>query len=466
MRLLVSIIVLVLGFGLIFGAWVFTPYQDALAQETTNTAKTPFTDGIAHEGVMGCYGSTCHSRQEATGITVRQNEILSWQDDTATTGAHYRAYRTLLNDRSKAIVARLGLGPAQKAPQCLSCHTDGIGENLRGKKFQIDDGVGCEACHGGAGEWLTSHYGQGADHKDNLSRGLYKLEDPKTRAVVCLSCHLGSQAEGQFVNHRLMAAGHPRMSFELDLFTALQNHHSEDQDYKIRKSVASGARIWAIGQAMTLKQQLRLFQNPKLNRDGMFPELVFFDCQACHREISEDPDWRPNARPNPGRPYAPGLVKFNDSAMIMLLATAREIAPELAPKLDRQIKAFHNAVSGNGGDVLSASSALVRTADDLIDRVSKTGFTKIQTLDILDEILTETLSYRYTDYVAAEQAIMAVDTLLSSMIASRQVASLDVSDMRGEIEKAYLAVDNPNAYDQDKLIRALTVLNRRLKELR
>jgi len=313
MKFTVLRLVVILGFF----SGLYCMSQVAVAQQTP---KTPFTDGVPHEGVMGCYGSTCHSRQEATGITVRQNEIISWQDDTSTTGAHYRAYKTLLTERSKAIVARLGLGPAEKARECLSCHTDGIGENLRGKKFQLDDGVGCEACHGGAGEWLTSHYSQGADHNDSLRRGLYKLEDAKTRAVVCLSCHLGSEAEGQFVNHRLMAAGHPRMSFELDLFTALQSHHSEDQDYKARKTVGSGARIWAVGQAMTLKQQLRLFQNPKLNRDGMFPELVFFDCQACHREISEDPDWRPGVRPNPGRPQAPGLVKFNDSAMIMLLA--------------------------------------------------------------------------------------------------------------------------------------------------
>ena len=427
---------------------------------------TPFTDGVRHEGVMGCYGSTCHSRQEATGVTVRQNEILSWQDDTSTTGAHFRAYRTLLTERSKAITNRLGLGPAEKAPECLSCHTDGIAKQLRGKKFHLDDGVGCESCHGGAGKWLSSHYKEGGDHKDNLKRGLYKLENPQTRAGICLSCHLGSEAEGQFVNHRLMAAGHPRMSFELDLFTALQSHHSEDQDYFARKSVQTGARTWVIGQAMALKQQLRLFQNPKLNRDGLFPELVFFDCLSCHREISDDPDWRPGARPNPGRPQEPGLVKFNDSSMIMLLATARQIAPELAPKLDAQIKTFHTAVSGNGGNQLAASNALATSADLLMARTRQTNFTKAQTLDILDEIVTDTLTRRYTDYVAAEQAIMAVDTLLSSMIAARQVALSDVSDMRGEIEKAYDAVENPNAYDQDKLTSALTVLNRRLKELR
>ena len=434
----------------------------AQAQENS---KTPFTDGVKHEGVIGCYGSTCHSRQEATGITVRQNEILTWQDDTSTTGAHYRAYKTLLTERSKAITDRLGIGPAKDAKECLSCHADNVAENLRGKGFQKDDGIGCESCHGGAGKWLTQHYNEGASHKLNVARGLYPLENAQTRATTCLSCHLGSEADGQFVTHRLMAAGHPRMSFELDLFTALQSHHSEDVDYGNRKKVQSGARIWAVGQAMALKQQLRLFQNPKLNKDGMFPELVFFDCLACHRAISDDPDWRPIVRQNPGRPDAPGLVKFNDASMIMLLATARHIAPDMAPTLDAQIKAFHSAVSGHG-DQASAARALSSTADQLITRIETTDFTKAQTLAILDIVVTDTLTRRYTDYVAAEQAIMAVDTLLSSMIAAGQVARGDVTDMRSEIEIAYDAVENPNAYDQDKLTAALTNLHKRLGDLR
>ena len=427
--------------------------------------KTPFIDGVAHEGVMSCYGSTCHSRQEATGVVVRQNEILSWQDSTSTTGAHYRAYKTLFSERSKEIATRLGYGSAPKAPQCLSCHTDGIAPALRQKNFHPDDGVGCESCHGGAGDWLTSHYDESASHKANLARGLYALENAKTRAGVCLSCHLGSEAEGQFVNHRMMAAGHPRISFELDLFTALQSHHSEDFDYQSRKKVQTGAKIWAIGQAMALKQQLRLFQNPKLNKDGLFPELVFFDCLACHRTISDDPDWRPKARTNPGRPDVPGIVKFNDASMIMLLATAWHIAPDLAPKLDSQIKSLHTAIGGKGSSA-QALQDLSTSADQLIDRIENTNFTKAQTLDILDVIVTETLNRRYTDYVAAEQAIMAVDTLLSSMIAAKQVAKAEVNDLRREIEAAYDEVENPNAYDQDRLSVALSILHKRLKELR
>ena len=53
----------------------------------------------------------------------------------------------------------------------------------------------------------------------------------------CLSCHFGD--ETKFVTHRLMGAGHPRLSFELDTFTAIEPAHFDvDDDYRARKHVA------------------------------------------------------------------------------------------------------------------------------------------------------------------------------------------------------------------------------------
>ena len=54
------------------------------------------------------------------------------------------------------------------------------------------------------------------------------LENPRARAAQCLDCHFGSAGPGQFVNHRIMAAGHPRIAFEVDLFSTLTQHHDED----------------------------------------------------------------------------------------------------------------------------------------------------------------------------------------------------------------------------------------------
>jgi hypothetical protein len=436
------------------------------SSQTVSRLDTAVTDSVTHYGVMSCSGSICHSRQEATGVIVRQNEILTWQDETSVTGAHLRAYKILSSDRSIAMTERLGWKRPKEEPACLGCHSDDVSAQFRGDKFQVDDGIGCEVCHGGSQNWLSQHYAIGADHAKNVSLGLRPLEDAATKADICLSCHLGSSRDNRFVTHRMMAAGHPRLSFELDLFTELQGHHDEDLDYERRKGVQSGAHTWLIGQASSLIRQLELFENPALNKDGIFPEPVFFDCLACHREISDDPEWRPQVRPNPGRPQVPGLIKFNDANMIMMLAVAKQISPELAPEFETEIKAFHASLSGGERTSGDVADNLIKLTQALTDQSEAFNFTRAQTMGLLNTIVKDALTRRYTDYVAAEQAIMAVDTLLSSMLAAKYVSGVDVSLMRAEIDKAYEAVENPNEYDQDQLTQALRALQTRLLELK
>ena len=204
----------------------------------------PAAAADSHEGVASCAGSTCHSRPAPTGAVVRQNELITWQDPSSLAGAHSRAWRVLTEPRGKAIAAKLGLGPAEKAVACLGCHADPAPR--RGARFQISDGVGCESCHGGAGGWIASHTAVDATHAANVSRGMVALDDPKVRADRCLDCHFGGSGQGQFVTHQIMAAGHPRISFELDLFTSLQKHHDVDADYLTRRKVVSGGvKTWA-----------------------------------------------------------------------------------------------------------------------------------------------------------------------------------------------------------------------------
>ncbi len=299
----------------------------------------------AHEGVASCAGSTCHSRPAPTGPVVRQNELITWQSPYSPAGLHSHAYRALTETRGQAIAARLGLGPAQKAAACLGCHSDPAVQ--RGARYQLSDGVGCEACHGGAGGWIASHYTLGATHGANVARGMKALDDPKVRAGVCLDCHYGSAKSGQFVTHQMMAAGHPRVSFELDLFSSLQQHYDIDADYGRRGKVnAGGVKTWAVGQAMALDRALTLYGQPSKTA-GAFPELYFFDCHACHRTISDDPKARLTAQSNPGRGGQIGAVPFNDENMIMLAAAARTAPASLAQRFQTESRAFHQALGSD-----------------------------------------------------------------------------------------------------------------------
>jgi hypothetical protein len=406
-------------------------------------ADTP--DQHIHEGVASCAGANCHGRLAPSGPVVRQNELFTWQDPATPAGEHSRASKVLTEPRARAIADKLSIAAPEKAPECLGCHADPAPAGLKSAKLQVTDGVTCEACHGGAHDWLASHYTKNATHAANLAAGMIALDDPKVRAITCLGCHYGSDRDGQFVSHRLMAAGHPRLSFELDLFTSLQAHHTLDADYAKRKQAAGGVKTWAVGQALALDRAVSLYSGPA-GQDGVFPQLYFFDCHACHRRISDQPGAKPAALANPARPTPVGTPVFNDENMIMLAASARLASPALADQFEARSRAFHASLTADRPRAIAAAADLAATSRALADAFAGRAFSRDDTFVILDNVLTSVLA-RYTDFEGSAQGVMATDTLLAALVAENQVPAARVAAIRPDLERAYAAVRDPNTYD-------------------
>jgi hypothetical protein len=398
-----------------------------------------------HEGVGSCAGSACHGRAVASGPDIRHDEILTWQSPTGPAGAHSRAWRVLTEPRAQAIAGRLGLGRAQDAAACLGCHADHPAE--RGSRFQISDGVGCEACHGGSSGWLSSHYALNVKHADNVASGMVPLEDAKVRAGVCLDCHFGAAGPGQFVTHQIMSAGHPRIAFELDLFSTLQKHYDLGANYAARKAIPSGVKLWAVGQAMAVDRSLTLFADPRRGQEGVFPEFYFFDCHSCHRAISDDPHARPTAVMNQGRPIPSGTPPYNDENMIMLSAASQVAAPKLAGQFDADSRAFHIALATTDRTgAVRAGTQLARSAAALANAFAAHDFGRAETIAILERVVSGAQVARYTDYSGSAQAVMAIDTLLNALVTSGEVEGARARALRPDIDRAYRAVNDPNGY--------------------
>ena len=154
----------------------------------------PQYDTHNHLGVVTCAGSTCHGAvQPLQKSPVLQNEYVTWSRQDS----HANAYNVLLNEESQRIARNLGLQAAHEADLCLDCHADNVPGGRRGNRFQIADGVGCEACHGGSEQWLGPHTSGKNTHQDNLAQGLYPTENPIDRAKLCLSCHFGTEMAGE-----------------------------------------------------------------------------------------------------------------------------------------------------------------------------------------------------------------------------------------------------------------------------
>lgn len=373
-------------------------YADTLPQDSAEE----------HMGVATCATSQCHgSAVPRDGSAVLQNEYVTWTQDDP----HSGAYETLSTNASKAMASRLGLKNANTAKICLDCHADNVPFAKRGDRFQISDGVGCEACHGGSGMWLASHYNTPVvKHQDNIQAGMYPTEDVSSRASLCLSCHLGTQ--NKFATHRIMAAGHPRLTFELDTFTELwrtagrQPHYILDSDYSERKTDASHLMAWATGLLADGRRRLALIQNDNFAGQGIFPELGLYDCHACHRSM-KSVQWRQLARhANAG----PGVPFISDGTFVMALALSQSISPSAVNELTESLAQLHKAGSASIDEIRAAADKLDAVLASMHDAVSERSLRRNRD-EILAELLRQGAAGQYLDYASAEQAFMAVQML-------------------------------------------------------
>ncbi|QYJ08483.1 cytochrome c family protein [Qipengyuania flava] len=414
--------------------------------ETGSSSAKAQGAGARFEGVATCAGSTCHGRSEGNGAVVRQDEIATWQEPSSASGAHSRAYSVLSSRRGQQIARSLGLGAATSAPACLGCHATYVPQSRRGARFHTSDGVGCESCHGAAEGWLQVHYEKSASHASNLRAGLTPLENPQVRANICLDCHYGSTKTGQFVTHSMMAAGHPRISFELDLFSSLQQHHDEDADYARRKRRTDSVRLWAVGQAEAVARATDLFARPRFGMQGMFPEFYFYDCHSCHRAITDGPNRRLTFETNPGRPIPFGNPPFNDENIIMLSAVSRALAPGAGEDFNAASVAFHRAMGRDRASAQQAAQALRARARALSSALAARSFGSADAYAVIATIASKATAPRFTDYAGSVQAVMAVDTLLNALVRDGRVTVGAAAGIRSDINRAYAAVAAPETY--------------------
>ncbi len=418
------------------------------------------------EGVASCAGSTCHGRAEGNGKVVRQDELAQWQNPASRSGAHSRAFAVLAGRRGEQIAASLGIGPATSAPACLGCHASNAPAALRGDRYQQTDGVGCESCHGASGGWIASHYTMAGSHAANVAAGLIPLEKPQVRAGVCLDCHFGSSEPGKFVTHRMMAAGHPRVAFELDLFSALQQHHDEDADYAARKGRTDSVTLWAVGQAEAVRRSLSLFAQPRLASQGVFPEFYFYDCHSCHRPIEDGAERRLTFEPNPSRPIPFGTPPFNDENIIMLSAVAKVLAPAEAARFDGASRAFHAAMGAGRAETVAAAARLGAAAASLSATLARGRHGADAAFRVISAVSGPATAPRFTDYAGSVQAVMAVDTLLNALVRDGRITVGAAAGIRADVNRAYGAVKGPNGYRPAAFRAALGSAARAVEALR
>jgi hypothetical protein len=256
-------------------------------------------------GVESCASSTCHGAKSARdNRNVLQNEYTTW----FRFGQHSRSLQTLHSDAATTITQTLGQPLPWENKSCLGCHSNNVAAEQRSASYSEEDGITCEACHGPAEKWASTHH-----RGKTLGPKPASIWEPAQEAASCLSCH--SPTVEKPMTHQMFSAGHPPLSFELVTFSKLQpTHVAYDEDYVERKGKTSDLARWFAGQVASSMNYLERLEKHIPSSVALVPDGALFTCHSCHQSA---------IRPQAIASEKPGALQ-PDTSSIQMIAIAAE----------------------------------------------------------------------------------------------------------------------------------------------
>jgi len=404
-------------------------------------------------GPGSCAATSCHgSVKPVAESRILQTEYTTW----ILKDKHSRAYQVLTSNVGERMARILKIGTkAEESPKCLACHALYTAPHERGRAFEISEGVSCENCHGPASAWLGSHTTRDWPHEKSVAQGMHDTRNVVHRAEKCLECHLGS--EKKFVDHEMIAAGHPDLYFELDSFSAVMPRHwKEPREAASTKSAEDphwvGLRDWSVGQAAQLRVAMeRLTWRA---RKDIWPEYSELSCIACHHSLSPAKDsWR-QEHGYAGR--RPGDPAWNASRYLVFRILARQVDSAAAQELEKQLSAIAGEMSKLNPDrnaVSTAAGSAAPIAQRFAEHLASMSYEPATALRVMQGITQDAETISLGDERTAEQAAMALDSLYIAY--SKQSNPSNALEVRGAINGLFQQLENPSAYNADQFASSL-----------
>ncbi|HXH68646.1 MAG TPA: multiheme c-type cytochrome [Candidatus Limnocylindrales bacterium] len=423
------------------------------------SASTDTPEPSKYLGPGSCAATSCHgSVKPVAGSRIYQNEYSTWilQDK------HSRAYGALTGDVGERMARILKLdNKAEEAPKCLACHALYTTPEQRGRPFEMADGVSCENCHGPASGWLGPHTTRDWPHEKSVAFGMHDTRNVIRRTEKCLECHLGTK--NKFVDHEMIAAGHPDLYFELDSFSAVMPRHwkmpRESAPGKPAEDAAwAGVRDWSTGQAVQLRGEMERLvwraRNERFDKKDVWPEYSELSCFACHHSLGPAKDsWRQEHGYEGRRPGDPA---WNASRYAVFRLLAKQIDSGSGQDLDKHLLAVSNEMSKLTPDraaVANAASAAAPLAQQIAERLAGMQYDQAVTLRMMQRITDDAENIAIADERAAEQAAMAMDSLYIAY--AKDTKPANDAEVRGAINALFQQLENPSSYNADQFASAL-----------
>lgn len=406
-------------------------------------------------GPGSCSASSCHGGIQPLSVThVFQNEYSTW----VIRDKHAKSFQVLTNPVSQRMAKILGLPRAETAQKCLACHALSVSPQQKGREFDIAEGVSCESCHGPASAWLGPHALKNFSRQQSVALGMFDTSDLIRRADKCLSCHLGDATK--WVDHEMIAAGHPALVFELDSYTAIEPPH-----WKEPGDSSFGVRAWSVGQAVQLREALRqLARRAGGNAPGtVWPEYAELECFACHHSLGKAEDsWRQQRGYTNRRP---GNPPWNTEHYSVLRVLVKDVDAQQSAELESDLKDIYALTSNLKGDrsvIVAKAESAANISDALAQRLNSMTFDRQRTARLMHAITADSDHIASQGTRSAEQAAMGLESLF---VAYSGAANKQSPSIRGALNGLFQQLENPSAYNGPRFAAQMRKVDSALREL-
>jgi hypothetical protein len=351
--------------------------------------------GFKFEGAATCSNAKCHGAAEAAPAPKPPgNEYNVWaeKDRHALAHEHLSKPDTQKNAAFAEIGKKMGIADASTDARCTSCHSLAAPANLQGQKFNLKEGVTCNACHGPSEKWNTPHAEIGWTQKQRQATGshaallkqlgLYDTKPVIARAEKCTSCHLA-------IDPTLVAAGHPQPIFELDYYSELENKHWRDPEGYF------SAKLWAAGQIICLRDSMR---------------------QLAERASSNAP--------------VASVKDATEQAMGHYLVLKHLLATKAVPGVDSAAldAAAQKLAGANNAAIAPAATAVADAAAKLADAFEKFAPDRKVTVSVLNAIAADASIAKDADLHGVEQQAFAIYSLYNTFARVEKPADADATN--------------------------------------
>jgi hypothetical protein len=159
--------------------------------------------------------------------------------------------------------------------------------------------------------------------------------------------------------------------------------------------------------------------------------------------------------PRQGTGLGPGVVRLNDSNLVMFRLVLSVVDRAGAERLAQQTRALHMSTTRDRGATFESARALRDSIRAELPKVAGYDF-NAQTLEpILASVVADADRGEFRDFAAAEQAAMAVQSVV---VAFKNAGALDETrskTLQARVDALYATVEREDSYAMGPFVGAL-----------